>query len=225
VGHDAEDMVLTIERHVRDTRLETGRGALAPRVLEAMRKVPRHRFVPDSQRASAYRDSPLPIGHGQTISQPFIVALMTDLIDPEPGHVVLEVGSGCGYQAAVLAELVKEVWGIEIIVPLALRAQRTLQVLGYANATVRAGDGYAGWPEHAPFDGIVVTAAGSDVPEPLKQQLKIGGRMVLPVELSSGMQELLVVQRESEKDFTTRSVLAVRFVPLVRGDDAGEEAP
>jgi protein-L-isoaspartate(D-aspartate) O-methyltransferase len=125
----------------------------------------------------------------------------------------------------VLAELVKEVWGIEIIVPLALRAQRTLQVLGYANATVRAGDGYAGWPEHAPFDGIVVTAAGSDVPEPLKQQLKIGGRMVLPVELSSGMQELLVVQRESEKDFTTRSVLAVRFVPLVRGDDAGEEAP
>jgi protein-L-isoaspartate(D-aspartate) O-methyltransferase len=225
VEYDAADMVRTIERHVSETRHETGRAALAPRVLEAMRKVPRHRFVPDSQKAYAYRDSPLPIGHGQTISQPFIVALMTDLVDPAPGHVVLEVGSGCGYQAAVLAELVKEVWGIEIIVPLALRAQRTLQVLGYTNATVRAGDGYAGWPEHAPFDGIVVTAAGTEVPEPLKQQLKVGGRMVLPVEYSTGMQELLVVQRESEKDFTTRSVLAVRFVPLTRGEQEGEDEP
>ena len=209
-----EDMIRTIEQHVRDTAAEIGRDALSPRVIEALRKVPRDRFVPQAEARFAFSDSPLPIGHGQTISQPFIVALMTDLLDPQPGHRVLEVGTGSGYQAAILAELVSEVYGIEIVAPLARRAGDLLRALGYTNVTVKAGDGFHGWPEHAPFDGIMVTAAGEGVPEPLKQQLRIGGRLVLPVEDAAGWQTLDVIERTGEDSFRTRHVIPVRFVPL-----------
>src|SRR5690606_38189454 len=150
----------------------------APRVLQAMRAVPRHRFVPASLAADAYRDQSLPIGHDQTISQPYIVALMTQLARVSPGDRVLEVGTGSGYQAAVLGELGAEVYSIEIVAPLARQAQRLLEELGYANVVVKAGDGYAGWPEHAPFDAIVVTAAPERIPAPLLEQLKPGGRLV-----------------------------------------------
>lgn len=217
-----QDMLLTIERHMQETAGETGRAALSPLVRAAMARVPRERFVPAAERHLAWQDTPLPIGHGQTISQPFIVALMTELLDPAPGQRVLEVGSGCGYQAAVLAGIVAEVWGIEIVRPLAERAAATLAELGIANARIRAGDGYGGWPEHAPFDGIVVTAAGSGVPEPLKAQLRIGGRLVLPVEERRGWQSLRVVERVSAEAFEERAVLAVRFVPLTRGPEAEE---
>jgi protein-L-isoaspartate(D-aspartate) O-methyltransferase len=209
-----EDMIRTIEQHVRDTAAEIGRDELSPRLIAALRKVPRERFVPQGEERYAFSDSPLPIGHGQTISQPFIVALMTELIDPQPGHRVLEVGSGSGYQAAILGELVREVYGIEIVPALARRAADLLRELGYANVTVRAGDGWHGWPEHAPFDGIVVTAAGVGVPEPLKQQLRIGGKLVLPVEDEAGWQNLDVIERTGEKSFRTRHIIPVRFVPL-----------
>ena len=209
-----EDMIRTIEYHVQATAHEIGRDHLNPLVIKAMRNVPRDRFVPLGEQRFAWSDSPLPIGHGQTISQPFIVALMTDLIEPRPDHTVLEVGTGCGYQAAVLAEIVKQVYGIEIVEPLAARAARLLKELGYANVEIRAGDGYHGWPEHAPYDGIVVTAAGVGVPEPLKQQLKIGGKLVLPVEDAAGWQNLDVIERTGENTFETRHTIGVRFVPL-----------
>ena len=209
-----EDMIRTIAQHVRDTAAEIGREELSPRLIAALRKVPRDRFVPQGEERFAFSDSPLPIGHGQTISQPFIVALMTELIDPQPGHRVLEVGSGSGYQAAILGELVSEVYGIEIVPALARRAADVLRELGYANVTVKAGDGWHGWPEHAPYDGIVVTAAGVGVPEPLKQQLRIGGKLVLPVEDEAGWQNLDVIERTGEKSFRTRHIIPVRFVPL-----------
>ena len=209
-----EDMIRAIEDHVLDTRSETGREALSERVLDAMRRVPRERFVPESEARFAYSDSPLPIGFGQTISQPFIVALMTDLIEPQPHHRVLEVGSGSGYQVAVLAQLVEAVYGIEIVPQLAERSARVLRELGYRNATIRSGDGYHGWPEHAPFDGILVAAAGSGVPLALKQQLRVGGKLVLPLESAPGWQSLDVIERVSEDSFRTRHILPVRFVPL-----------
>jgi protein-L-isoaspartate(D-aspartate) O-methyltransferase len=209
-----DDMIRTIEQHMRDTSAEIGRDALSPRVIAALREVPRERFVPPVETRFAFSDSPLPIGHGQTISQPFIVALMTELLDPQPGDRVLEVGTGSGYQAAVLAELAGEVYGIEIVPALARRAAEVLRELGYANVTVKAGDGFHGWPEHAPFDGIMVTAAGEGVPEPLKQQLRIGGRLVLPVEDAAGWQTLDVIERTGEKNFRTRHTIPVRFVPL-----------
>jgi len=209
-----EDMIRTIELHMLDTAAEIGRDELSPRVIEALRKVPRERFVPPGEERFAFSDSPLPIGHGQTISQPFIVALMTELLDPQPGQRVLEVGTGCGYQAAILAELASEVYGIEIVPALARRAADTLRELGYGNVTVRAGDGWHGWPEHAPFDGIMVTAAGVGVPEPLKQQLRVGGRLVLPVEDEAGWQNLDVIERTGEGSFHTRHTIPVRFVPL-----------
>jgi len=182
------------------------------RVLDAMRKVPRHRFVPESQRPSAYRDRPLPIGHRQTISQPYIVALMTELAQVKPGDRVLEVGTGSGYQAAVLAEMGAQVYSIEIVEPLARRAEATLGELGYGGkVTVRTGDGYAGWPSKAPFDAVVVTAAPPKVPEPLKQQLNLGGRLVIPV---GDFYQRLQVIRRTEKGFRTRTVIPVRFVPM-----------
>lgn len=182
------------------------------RVLAAMRAVPRHEFVPEGQRADAYEDHPLPIGHEQTISQPYIVGLMTQLADVDRGDKVLEVGTGSGYQAAVLGELGAQVWSIEIVEPLARRAQRTLERLGYEDVHVRAGDGYRGWPEHAPFDAIVITAAPPRIPEPLKEQLKVGGRMVVPVG-EDGMQELVVLTR-TEEGFERTDVIPVRFVPM-----------
>ena len=182
------------------------------RVLEAMRKVPRHRFMPESQRAHAYDDRPLPIAHGQTISQPYIVALMSELADVKPGDTVLEVGTGSGYQAAVLAEMGVKVFSIEIIEPLAKQATATLSELGYGNKVeVRHGDGYAGWPGRAPFDAVIVTAAPPKIPKPLKQQLKVGGRLVIPV--GKHYQSLIRVTRTKD-GFREESVIPVRFVPM-----------
>lgn len=185
-----------------------------PRVLDAMRAVPRHRFVPEALAADAYRDQPLPIGHGQTISQPYIVALMTQLARVTPGDRVLEVGTGSGYQAAVLAELDAKVYSIEIVAPLALQAQRLLEELGYANVVVKAGDGYAGWPGQAPFDAIVVTAAPERIPQPLLDQLAPGGRMVIPVGPLHAAQELRVVEKDAQGQVHERAITPVRFVPL-----------
>jgi protein-L-isoaspartate(D-aspartate) O-methyltransferase len=209
-----EDMVRTIEQHVRDTAAEIGRDELSPRLIAALRKVPRHAFVSAGDRSFAYENRPLAIGHGQTISQPFIVALMTDLLDLEPSHHVLEIGTGCGYQAAVLAELAARVFTVETVPELAEAARHRLEGLGYGNVVTRCGDGFEGWPEHAPFDAIIVTAAGAGVPEPLKQQLRIGGKLVLPVEDEAGWQNLDVIERTGEKSFRTRHVIPVRFVPL-----------
>ncbi|HZA93340.1 MAG TPA: protein-L-isoaspartate(D-aspartate) O-methyltransferase [Gemmatimonadales bacterium] len=184
--------------------------------LAAMRTVPRHEFVPPDQRVDAYQDVPLPIGHGQTISQPAVVALMTELVEPRPGKKVLEVGTGSGYQAAVLAQTGCRVWTIEIFRALAEEARGLLKRLGYTNVTVRHGDGYAGWPEVAPFDAIVVTAAAEKVPPPLLQQLGPGGRLVMPVGGESS-QALLLVQKDSAGEISSREILPVRFVPFLRG--------
>jgi len=199
------------------TRAETGLAAMSPQVRAALAKVERHRFVPASQAAAAYRNHPLPIGSGQTISQPYIVALSTDLIAPQAGQRVLEIGTGSGYQAAILAEIVSQVYSIELVPSLGKEAAERLRTLGYANVEVRIGDGYAGWPEQAPFDGIVVTAAAPRVPQALVDQLKPGGRMVIPVGASHAAQELLLVVKKPDGSVEKKSVLPVRFVPLVPG--------
>ena len=187
------------------------RGVSDSRVLDAMRRVPRHRLVPEEQQQLAYQDRPLPIGHGQTISQPFIVAFMTASLDLDGSERVLEIGTGSGYQTAVLAELAKTVYSIEIVAPLAERARAALAELGYENVTVRAGDGYQGWPEAAPFDAIIVTAAPDHVPAPLIQQLAVGGRMIVPV--GSAVQELVLLTRTAA-GIERERVLPVRFVPM-----------
>ena len=192
------------------TQIEA-RGVRHPAVLAAMRDVPRHAFVPADVQPYAYEDAPQPIGSGQTISQPFIVARMTELIDPRPDMKVLEIGTGSGYQAAVLAECVAKVYTIEILPELGRRAAATLQSLGYRNVEVRIGDGFDGWPEAAPFDAILVTAAPDEVPKPLLDQLAIGGRLVIPV--GSGAQDLIRITR-SESGFQRERVLPVRFVPM-----------
>jgi protein-L-isoaspartate(D-aspartate) O-methyltransferase len=184
--------------------------------MAAMGKVPRHRFVPFLQEIFAYDNRPLPIGEGQTISQPYIVALMTDLLELKSGNTVLEVGTGSGYQAAVLAELAAKVYTIEIVEPLGKRAMRLLGELGYRNVEVRIGDGYGGWPEAAPFDSIIVTAAPAEVPRPLIDQLKPGGRMVIPVGGSSDVQQLLLLEKRPDGTATTKRTLPVRFVPFTR---------
>ena len=209
-------MVAEIAAMARETGAETGRPIFSDAVMAAMGKVPRHRFVPASQDNLAYENRPLPIGEGQTISQPYIVALMTDLLDPKSADTVLEVGTGSGYQAAVLAELVAKVYTIEIVEPLARRARQVLGELGYRNVEVRVGDGYGGWPAAALFDAIIVTAAPAAVPQPLIDQLKPGGRMVIPVGGSSDVQQLLLVEKQSDGRTTTRRALPVRFVPLTR---------
>jgi protein-L-isoaspartate(D-aspartate) O-methyltransferase len=188
------------------------RGVHDKRVLAAISKVPREEFVPQDLRAASYTDQPLPIGYGQTISQPYIVAFMTEQLHPSSGDHVLEIGTGSGYQAAVLAELVAEVYSIEIIEPLAKSAQATLQRLGYKNVHVKVGDGYKGWPEHAPFDAITVTCAPDHVPQPLIDQLKEGGRMIIPVG-SFGDQELYLLEKKNG-ELKRRAVLPVRFVPM-----------
>ena len=213
-------MVDEISLLARDTRVETGRAVLAERVRLALAKVPRHEFVPADQRRHAYENRPLPIGHGQTISQPFIVALMTDIMDIKPTDRVLEIGTGSGYQAAVLAELAAAVYTVEILEPLGRQAGATLARLGYRNVTTRLGDGFRGWPEHAPYDSIMVTAAPRDVPRPLIEQLKPGGRLVVPVGGQSAGQSLLVLEKQPDGTIVRRTVLAVRFVPLV--DQAGK---
>jgi len=185
------------------------------RVLAAMEKVPRHHFVPESEQAAAYRDSPLPIGHGQTISQPYIVAFMTEALRLTPEDIVLEIGTGSGYQAAVLGELAREVYTIELVPELAASATRTLASEGYRNVHVRAGDGYLGWPERAPFSKIIVTAAPEAVPGALVDQLAVGGTLILPVGPQHGAQELRILTKTANGVTTERS-LAVRFVPMVK---------
>ena len=192
------------------------RGVRNRAVLDAMRAVPRHEFVPETYRNSAYADTPLPIGLDQTISQPYIVALMTELVEPKPEHRILEVGTGSGYQAAVISRIVKEVYSIEIIPQLAQSGSERLKRLGYANIAVREGDGYQGWPDRAPFDGILVTAGATEVPKPLIDQLKPGGRMIIPVGATSGSQVLKVIEKRTDGSIRTEDVIPVRFVPLRR---------
>jgi len=213
-ARERRGMVEEIAADARATKSYTGRNAFDHRVMAVMSKVPRHEFVPVNRARDAYRNRPLPIGEGQTISQPFIVALSTDLLEPRPGDVVLEVGTGSGYQAAVLAELVRQVYSIEIVEPLGREAALRLRALGYGNVEVKIGDGYQGWPEKGPFDGIVVTAAAPQVPQPLVNQLKPGGRMVIPVGPSFAEQELVLIEKLDDGSITRRTVLPVRFVPM-----------
>lgn len=207
-------LIKAIENDVRETSLELDKEKLDARVMQAMAQVPRHEFVPRESREYAYDNRPLPIGHGQTISQPYIVAIMTDLIKPQAGHKILELGTGSGYQAAVLAKLVKQVYTMEIIEPLAVQARTRLQQQGYNNIQVKIGDGYYGWEEFAPFDAIVVTAAASHIPPPLLKQLKPGGRMIIPVGSRFMTQQLLLVKKDAQGKFTTEQILPVVFVPL-----------
>ncbi len=208
------DMLDAVRSSTRETAEYTGRAALNARVLDAMGRVPRHEFIGEDLRARAYLNTALPITHDQTISQPFIVALMTDFLDPKPTDIILEVGTGSGYQAAVLAELVEHIYSIEIIAALTRSAGEVLQRLGYDNITLRTGDGYAGWPEQAPFDGIIVTAAAQHIPGPLVDQLKPGGKLIIPVESSGGAQQLILVEKDESGSVRERPILPVRFVPL-----------
>jgi protein-L-isoaspartate(D-aspartate) O-methyltransferase len=210
-------MVAEVDAMYAETRSETGLAAMSPAVREALGTVQRHRLVPPGEASRAYRNHPLPIGNGQTISQPYIVALSADLLNPKPTDVVLEVGTGSGYQAAVLAHIVSRVYSIELIASLGNEARKRLEELGYGNIEVRIGDGYAGWPEKAPFDGIVVTAAAPSVPQALVEQLKPGGRMVIPVGGEVEMQFLKVLTKRADGGVDEKRVLPVRFVPLVPG--------
>lgn len=214
-----ERLLKEIAAEARSTRRFTGRSSFANNVMDALRRVPRHRFVPSELSDSAYENRPLPIGHGQTISQPYIVALMTDLLAPEPDHRILEVGTGCGYQTAVLASLGAQIYSIEIVEPLAKEAAAVLKQLKYDNVQTRIGDGYFGWPEYAPYDGIIVTAAAPQVPEALIEQLKPGGRLVIPVGTPYSSQDLLLIEKDAGGHTDRKSVLPVAFVPLtgVRG--------
>ena len=211
---EREKMVETVVALAKGGTGLRGSDELDPSVLAAMREVPRHEFVPEDVRPAAYANRPLPIGYGQTISQPYIVALMTDLAKPGRNDVVLEIGTGSGYQAAVLSRLVARVYSIEIVEPLARQAVERLRALGYDNITVRQGDGYHGWPEHAPFDAILVTAAASHIPPPLIGQLKPGGRMVIPVGPPFMAQNLMLVEKSPDGKVRTRVLLPVSFVPL-----------
>ena len=196
------------------TQIEN-RGVKDSATLSALRKVPRHSFVPTNQVANAYEDRPLPIGYGQTISQPYIVAYMTEIIKPKPGQKVLEIGTGSGYQAAVLAEIVSKVYTIEIVEELGKQATTRLKILNYKNIEVKTADGYYGWKEHAPFDAIVVTAAAEYIPTPLKEQLKDGGRMIIPVGSPYMTQQLMLIEKTGDK-YRTTSKMPVRFVPFKR---------
>ncbi len=211
-----ERMIHEIEADVRATAARIGRDELRDDVLRAMRETPRHEFVPPERSAVAYENRPLPIGYDQTISQPFIVALMTDLLAVSPEAKVLEVGAGSGYQAAVLAKLVREVHSIEIIPGLARECRERMERLGYTNVFVHDGDGYHGLDEEAPFDSIIVTAAAPTIPPPLVRQLKPGGRMVLPVGGPFAVQHLMIVEKDGDGRVSTRQILPVRFVPLTR---------
>jgi protein-L-isoaspartate(D-aspartate) O-methyltransferase len=210
-------MVEEVDAMYAETRGETGLARMSPAVRDALGKVERHRLVPPAEVSRAYRNHPLPIGGGQTISQPYIVALSTDLMQIDSGSVVLDVGTGSGYQAAVLAEIGAQVYSIEIIESLGRQAAGRLQELGYRNVEVRVGDGYKGWPEKAPFDAIVVTAAAPEVPRALVEQLKPGGRLVIPVGGDGAMQYLKVLTRRADGGLDERRVLPVRFVPLIPG--------
>lgn len=212
-----EQMIREIEEDVRLTSQRIGKSALDSRVLEIMARIPRHEFVPREVMSQAYENRPLPIGYGQTISQPYIVAIMTDFLKVGSGSVVLEVGTGSGYQAAILAEYVQKVYSIEIIKELAETAAERMRRLGYGNVEIKVGDGYHGWREHAPFDGIVVTAAAGHIPPPLIEQLKPGGRMIIPVGGPFFVQQLMLVEKGQQGEIRTRQVLPVAFVPLTGG--------
>ena len=211
-AHDA--LLQEIEAEVRDTQDMTGRASLSERVVQALRQVPRDAFVPEHLQDAAYLNMPLPIGHRQTISQPYVVALMTELLEPQADQVVLEIGTGSGYQAAVLAGLVKHVYSVEVVAALAEEAEERLQRLGYHNVSVRAGDGSLGWPAHAPYDAIIVTAASPQVPTALIEQLRPGGVLVMPVGSSHFGQSLKVLRKSADGQLETRDVLPVVFVPL-----------
>lgn len=210
-------MVAEVEAMYRETRDETGLAAMSPAVRDALGKVERHRLVPAAEASRAYRNQPLPIGSGQTISQPYIVALSTDLLGIDSHSTVLDVGTGSGYQAAVAAEIAAKVYSVEIVEPLGREATRRLAELGYRNIEVRIGDGYEGWPEKAPFDAIVVAAAAPEIPAALVQQLKPGGRMVIPVGGDGHAQYLKLLTKRADGGLEERRVLPVRFVPLVPG--------
>ena len=210
-------MVAEVQAMYAETQRETGLAAMSPAVRAALGKVERHRLVPGGQQAAAYQNRPLPIGSGQTISQPYIVALSADLLHPKSTDTVLEIGTGSGYQAAVLAEVVKQVYSIELLEGLGRAAAQRLAEMGYRNVEVRIGDGYGGWPEQAPFDGIVVTAAAPRVPPALVAQLKPGGRMVIPVGGDGYIQHLKLITKRADGGYDEREVIPVRFVPLVPG--------
>lgn len=209
-----EKMLRDIERETQMTCQDLGKDKLDPKVLAALAKIPRHEFVPEESRLYAYKDGPIPIGYGQTVSQPFMVAVMTDLLQPQAEDTLLEIGTGSGYQTAVLAELVRKVYSIEIIPELAEQAADRLRRLGYGNVEIKVGDGYFGWPEHAPFDGILVTAAAPRIPDPLLAQLKPGRRLVIPVGNPEGYQILKVVEKNEQGQTETWDVFGVAFVPL-----------
>jgi protein-L-isoaspartate(D-aspartate) O-methyltransferase len=203
-----------VQQHAARAGAALAGGEIDPAVLEVMRRIPRHEFVPEEVREQAYEDRPLAIGYGQTISQPFMVAIMTDLLDLGPGDAVLEIGTGSGYQAAVLSPLSDRVYSIEIVPQLGESAAERLARLGFENVETKVGDGYYGWPENGPFDAIVVTAAASHIPPPLIQQLEPGGRMVIPVGTAFFNQQLMLVEKQADGSIISRQLLPVRFVPL-----------
>jgi len=214
---EIEPLLNEIGGMFRLTAPATGRDRPRAGVIAALRAVPRHAFVAAADRRRAYDNSPLAIGEGQTISQPFIVALMTDLLDPAPDHAVLEIGTGCGYQAAILSCLVRWVWSVEVIPALAARAASRLTALGYDNVSVHHADGHGGWPARAPYDGIIVTAGAPAVPEPLIAQLKPGGRLVIPIDRPPTGQMLIRIEKDGAGRITRRDILPVAFVPFTRG--------
>jgi protein-L-isoaspartate(D-aspartate) O-methyltransferase len=215
-------MLADIRADVAWTQDMIGKDALDPRVMQAMAQVPRDAFVPGNRQAEAYANRPLPIGHGQTISQPFIVALMTDLIAPRPRHRVLEIGTGSGYQTAILSLLCDTVYSIDLVPPLSAAAAARLTRLGYHNIVTRTANGYQGWPEHAPYDGILVTAAARYIPQPLVDQLGPGGRMAIPVGEPFDSQDLVLVEKDQYGEVATRTILGVAFVPMIdRSPEAG----
>lgn len=219
---ELDELIHEVEAEVRETRRYTGRARLKPEVIEAMRRVERHRFMPPESRPAAYVNHAMPIGHAQTISQPYVVALMTDLLDIDRHSKVLEIGTGSGYQAAILAELAGHVYTVEIIPALEAEARERLAGLGYTNVSVKLGNGRAGWPEQAPFDAVIVTAAAESVPSDLLEQLKPGGRMAIPVGQPGWGQSLQLVTKDLDGEIETRDVLPVAFVPLTgraRADD------
>ena len=213
-GLEAEDKYTRQRLEMVEEQI-VARGVKSPKVLEAMRTIPRHLFVPEEYKKYGYEDQPLPIGSGQTISQPYIVALMTELLEVDGNSVALEVGTGSGYQAAVLSKIVKQVYTIEIIQELGIKAKKRLEEMKYSNVEVKVGDGYYGWPEHAPFDAIIVTAVANHIPPPLIQQLKPGGRMAIPIGSVFQVQNLMLVTKDKDEKITVKNVLPVRFVPLI----------
>ena len=217
---DLQGMLNDIEMEVHLTRHLIGKNSFDDRVMAAMKQVPRHEFLPADLRYCAYDNGPAPIGSGQTISQPYIVALMSDLLNTKPSDIILEIGTGSGYQAAILSQLVQQVYSVEIIEELATQARKRLGELGYNNVEVRNADGYFGWPEYAPYDGVIVTAAAPHIPQPLIDQLRTGARLVIPVGLPYRYQELMVVEKKANGEIETRKVLGVGFVPLTGEHEA-----